>query len=168
MVIDQLLGFAHEPGAPPVIRNSQTPLLMQIYSGGVVAVFTVFALMYWNAYRKRGELGLDARQTLDARLNIIDNAGIALIGVLSVAIATFGGSLAAAAVAGPIYFLIGPFKFALGSYSPGLHAARPYGYKRYFARVRRHFASSPPHDEAIAAGSSPARMRAIADFEPSR
>jgi len=100
-----------------VIRNSQTPLLMQIYSGGVVAVFTVFALMYWNAYRRRGELGLDARQTLDARLNIIDNGGIALIGVLSVAIATFGGPLAAAVVAGPIYFLIGPFKFALGSYS---------------------------------------------------
>jgi len=117
MVIDQLLGFAHEAGSQPVIRNSQTPLLMQVYSGGVVAVFTVFALMYWNAYRKRGELGLDARQTLDARLNVIDNAGIALIGVLSVAIATFGGPLAAAAVAGPIYFLIGPFKFALGAFS---------------------------------------------------
>ena len=117
MVIDQLLGVAHEPGTPPVIRNSQTPLLMQIYSGGVVAVFTVFALMYINAYRKRGELGLDARQTLDARLNIIDNAGIALIGAISVAIATLGGPVAAAIVAGPIYFLIGPFKFALGSYS---------------------------------------------------
>jgi uncharacterized membrane protein len=91
MVIDQLLGFAHEAGSQPVIRNSQTPLLMQVYSGGVVAVFTVFALMYLNAYRKRGELGLDTRQTLDARLNVIDNAGIALIGVLSVAIATFGG-----------------------------------------------------------------------------
>jgi len=117
MVIDQLLGFAHEPGSPPTIRSNQTPLLMQIYSGGVVAVFTVFALMYWNAYRRRGELGLDARQTLDARLNIVDNAGIALIGVLSVAIATFGGPVAAAVVAGPIYFLIGPFKFALGSYS---------------------------------------------------
>ena len=117
MVIDQLLGFAHEAGSPPAIRNSQTPLLMQVYSGGVVAVFTVFALMYWNAYRKRGELGLDARQTLDARLNIIDNAGIAAIGLLSVAIATFGGPVAAAVVAGPIYFLIGPFKFALGSYT---------------------------------------------------
>jgi uncharacterized membrane protein len=117
MVIDQLLGFAHEAGSPPVIRNSQTPLLMQVYSLGVVAVFSVFALMYLNAYRKRGELGLDARQMLDARLNVIDNAGIALIGVLSVAIATFGGPLAAAVVAGPIYFLIGPFKFALGAYS---------------------------------------------------
>jgi hypothetical protein len=42
---------------------------------------------------------------------------IALIAVLSVAIATFGGAWAAAAIAGPIYFLIGPFKFALGSYS---------------------------------------------------
>ena len=101
-----------EGSSPP----SQTPRLMQIYSSGVVAVFSVFALLYANAYRQRAELELNARQTLDARVNIIDNAGIALIGVLSIAIATFGGARAAAAVAGPIYFLIGPFKWWLGWY----------------------------------------------------
>jgi uncharacterized membrane protein len=122
LVMDQVLGFApHAPSGEPVITNSQTPLLMQIYSGGVVAVFTVFALMYGNAYRKREMLGLDARQTLEARLSIIDNAGIALIGVISVAIATFGGPAAAGIVAGPIYFLIGPFKFALGWYTAKAH-----------------------------------------------
>jgi len=117
LVVGQILGFHAETGGEPVITASQTPRLMQIYSGGVVAVFTVFVLLYWNAYRKRAELGLDARQALRTRLSIIDNAGIALIAVLSVAIATFGGPWAAAAIAGPIYFLIGPFKFALGSYS---------------------------------------------------
>jgi uncharacterized membrane protein len=118
LVMDQIMGLTrHVPGGEPVISNSQTPLLMQIYSGGVVAVFTVFTLLYLNAFRKRDQLGLDARQTLQTRLSIIDNAGIALIGVLSVAIATFGGPLAAAVVAGPIYFLIGPFKFVLGWYS---------------------------------------------------
>jgi uncharacterized membrane protein len=118
LVMDQVMGFApHASGGEPVIRNSQTPRLMQIYSSGVVAVFTVFALMYGNAYRKRDLLGLDASQTLEARLSIIDNAGIGLMGVLSIAIATFGGPRAAAVVAGPIYFLIGPFKFALGWYS---------------------------------------------------
>lgn len=117
LVLDQIMGIPHAPGSEPVISNSQTPLLMQIYSGGVVAVFSVFTLLYLNAYRKRDQLGLDARQTLQARLSIIDNAGIAMIGVLSVAIATFGGPLAAAVIAGPIYFLIGPFKFALGWYS---------------------------------------------------
>jgi uncharacterized membrane protein len=118
LVMDQVMGFTpHGPAGEPVITNGQTPRLMQIYSGGVVAVFAVFTLMYGNAYRKRDLLGLDAWQTLEARLSIIDNAGIALIGVLSVAIATFGGPLAAAVVAGPIYFLIGPFKFALGLYT---------------------------------------------------
>ena len=55
-------------------------------------------------------------------MSIIDNAGIALIGVLSVAIATFGGPLAAAVIAGLIYFLIRPFKFALGWYSGKAYA----------------------------------------------
>ena len=118
LVVDQLFGFNRLPGAQtPTIEVSEAPRLMQIYSGGVIAVFSVFALMYRNAYRKRAMLELDASQTLDARVNIIDNAGLAAIGVLSFLIATFGGPRAAAAIAGPIYFLIGPFKWALGTYS---------------------------------------------------
>lgn len=118
LVLDQLFGFNRLPGAhTPTIGPSQAPRLMQIYSGGVIAVFSVFALMYGNAYRKRDILALDAAQTLDARISIIDNAGLALIGVLSFVIATFGGPSAAAVIAGPIYFVIGPFKWALGTYS---------------------------------------------------
>jgi uncharacterized membrane protein len=118
LVVDQLFGFNRLPGAhTPTIEASEAPRLMQIYSGGVIAVFSVFALMYRNVYRKRAMLELDASQTLDARINIIDNAGLAAIGVLSFLIATFGGPRAAAAIAGPIYFLIGPFKWVLGTYS---------------------------------------------------
>jgi uncharacterized membrane protein len=117
LVIDQLFGFTRLAGAhSPTIEPGQAPRLMQIYSGGVIAVFTVFALMYGNVYRKRGALELDATQTLEARVSVIDNSGLALIGVLSFLIATFGGPEAAARIAGPIYFLIGPFKWALGSY----------------------------------------------------
>jgi uncharacterized membrane protein len=116
LAIDRLLGFHVETGGEPIMAASQTPMLMQIYSSGVIAVFTVFALLYANAYRKRAELALTERQLLDTRVNIIDNAGIALIGVVSIAIATFGGPWAAAALAGPIYFLIGPFKWGLGWY----------------------------------------------------
>jgi len=118
LVMDNIFGFAaHSESGEPMIRNTDTPRLMQIYSGGVVAVFGVFALMYGNAFRKRVDLGLDPAQVLDARVNIIDNAGIASIGVLSIAIATFGGPWPAAAIAGPIYFLIGPFKWVLGAYT---------------------------------------------------
>jgi uncharacterized membrane protein len=119
LVVNQIIGVpsSHDGTGGPVIRNADTPRLMQIYSGGVVAVFSMFALMYANAFRQRVRLGLDARQQLEARLNIIDNAGIALIGVASVLVATLGGPLAAAAIAGPMYFLIGPFKWGLGWYS---------------------------------------------------
>ena len=92
LVVNQVIGVqpSHGGTAAPAIRNADTPRLMQIYSGGVVAVFSMFALMYANAFRQRERLGLDARQQLEARLNIIDNAGIALIGVASVLVATFG------------------------------------------------------------------------------
>ena len=117
LVIDQLFGFNRLPGAhTPTMEGSEAPRLMQIYSGGAVAVFSVFALMYGNAYRKRGLLELDAAQMLEARVSVFDNAGLALIGVVSFLIATLGGPWAAASIAGPIYFLIGPFKWALGTY----------------------------------------------------
>jgi uncharacterized membrane protein len=123
LVIGQMMGFASEThGEEPMLLASQSPRLMQIYSAGVVAVFTVFALLYTNAYRKRSELNLSERQELEARIGIADNVGIALIGVLSIAIATLGGPVGAALVAGPIYFLIGPFKWGLGWYSAKAYA----------------------------------------------
>ena len=114
LVLDQILGLGGEHS--PTIEPGQAPRLMQVYSAGVIAVFAVFTLMYANAYRRRDELGLDAGERLKTRIAIIDNAGLAAIGVLSFAIATFGGPVAAARIAGPIYFLIGPFKWALGTY----------------------------------------------------
>jgi uncharacterized membrane protein len=117
LVIDQLLwSTAPDAGHAPTMLRSQTPRLMQIYSGGVIAVFSIFALMYVNAGRQWQTLELDTLQRLDARVNVIDNAGLALIGVASFAIASFGGDWAAGAIAGPVYFLIGPFKGALGWY----------------------------------------------------
>jgi uncharacterized membrane protein len=105
----------------PMITADQTPRMMQIYSLGVIAVFSLFALLYLHAYRKRTDLALDPHESLETRLAVIDNAGIAAIGLLSLAIATVGGPFAAALFAGPIYFLIGPFKFALGAYSRRAH-----------------------------------------------
>ena len=119
LVVNQIIGVppAHDETGVTVLRAADTPRLMQIYSSGVVAVFSMFALMYANAFRQRERLGLDARQQLEARLAIIDNSGIALIGVASILVATIGGPVAAAAIAGPMYFLIGPFKWGLGWYS---------------------------------------------------
>ena len=51
---------------------------------------------------------------------MLDNLGFVLIGTLSLAIATLGGSRAIA-YAGFIYFLIGPMKWALGEYAGKQH-----------------------------------------------
>ncbi len=120
LVMAQLTGMpltvTHADGTEePIIAAGQTPHLMQIYSLAVIAVFALFALLYLHAYRKRGELELTPRETLETRMHIIDNAGISAIGVLSLVLATIGGSYAAT-LAGPIYFLIGPFKWWLGLY----------------------------------------------------
>ncbi len=118
LVVNQIIGnAAHGDHGSPVILDSQAPRLMQIYSSGVVAVFGVFALMYANALKQRERLELNVRQQLEARVSIIDNAGIAFIGVASILVATFGGPFAAATIAGPMYFLIGPFKWWLARYS---------------------------------------------------
>src|SRR5258706_4034200 len=66
LMFDQMLGLAGEHS--PTIRPEQAPRLMQVYSGGMIAVFTVFTLMYANAYRRRDELGLDARERLKTRI----------------------------------------------------------------------------------------------------
>src|SRR5262249_53929516 len=96
----------------PIIMADQTSRMMQIYSLGVVAVFGLFALLYRHAYGKRDELRLTPQEMLETRISIIDNAGIASIGLLSMLIATVSGPFGASAIAGPIYFMIGPFKWA--------------------------------------------------------
>jgi hypothetical protein len=75
---------------------------MQIYSGGVIAVFTVFALMHVNAYRRRVELDL-TRVSCSRHASASSTTSGSRPSALSVAIATFGGPWAAAAIAGPIY-----------------------------------------------------------------
>jgi hypothetical protein len=125
-LVDSLVfGWGHEVTMPdgshePVVGRYDTVRLMQIYSGGVVAVFGVFAWLYAHAYRRRHELALSDAEILDTRISVIDNAGFAALGVLSILIATIGG-WRLAGFGGLIYFLIGPFKFWLGSYAAKQH-----------------------------------------------
>jgi uncharacterized membrane protein len=90
----------------------QVRLLMEIYSGGVIAVFTLLALLYGHAYRMRRSLELTAIDIVDARIQVGRNAAIAMIGVLSVALAAAG----LVRIAGLIYFAIGLSEWALGEY----------------------------------------------------
>lgn len=82
----------------------QVATLMIIFGAGYVAVFGVFALLYWHAYRKRGQLELNELESFDTRADIREsllNVGIA---VISLAFAIFGGGRFAA-VSGMAYML---------------------------------------------------------------
>jgi hypothetical protein len=86
--------------------------LMEIYSAGVAAVFATLALLHGHAYRLRRALGLTPEDIVDARVQTLRNANIALLGMLSIGLAVAG----LARTAGFIYFGIGLSEWALGSY----------------------------------------------------
>lgn len=75
-----------------MVENAdQVASLMIIFGAGYIAVFAVFALLYWHAYRKRMLLELNELEVFDTRTDIREsllNVGIAAV---SLAFAVFGG-----------------------------------------------------------------------------
>ncbi len=91
----------------PLITKAQLPELMLIYGLGFAAVFFVFALLYWNAYRQRKLLDLNEVETFQTQHSIIANLLLVGIGLLSVTIAVVGGSNYTG-LSGFTYMLIAP------------------------------------------------------------
>ncbi len=79
-----------------VENPEQVTTLMIIFSVGYVAVFGLFVLMYWHAYRRRERLDLNELEIFDTRTDIRESALNVGIGVVSIAFAALGhnGSLA--------------------------------------------------------------------------
>jgi hypothetical protein len=113
-----------------IITQGQVPVLFEIYGAGVVATFGILTAMYTHAYRLRDALDLTAAETLDARVQIYRNVGIAAIGALSILIAVISATAAPRLVswAGLVYFAIGIVEWILGE---------------YHGRMRRKLASTP-------------------------
>jgi len=103
-----------------VIADRQAPLLFVIYGVGVIAVFSLLALLYRHAYRLRSELELTAAEILDARVEMFRNLSIAAWGALSVALALILPT-AQAPKAGYVYFGIGITETILGTYRGKKH-----------------------------------------------
>ncbi|HEY9405661.1 MAG TPA: TMEM175 family protein [Pyrinomonadaceae bacterium] len=89
------------------VANGQMGQMMMIFSVGYVAVFFVFALLYWRAYTKRVELELNPLEVLDTRTELEENILHVLIGLISIGLAS-RGTRGFVALAGFIYMLIGP------------------------------------------------------------
>jgi hypothetical protein len=99
--------------AVPVVRASQMPTLLAVYGAGFAAVFTILALLYWHAYRKRAALELNELETHDTRSYLQENALMALVGLLSVGIA-LSNTRVSSLIAGLSYWLIGPVQYLHG------------------------------------------------------
>jgi uncharacterized membrane protein len=79
----------------------QMTQLMVIFGAGYLAVFGVFVLLYWHAYRKRHELELDSLEVFDTCSSIRESALNCGIALTSISVALFGGRFSM--LAGPIY-----------------------------------------------------------------
>jgi hypothetical protein len=89
-----------------------------IYGAGVVAVFSILALLYRRAYRLRDQLSLTPEDAREAREQICSNVGIALVGVASILIALLCQMVAPCliGIAGFVYFAIGIVEWRIGKY----------------------------------------------------
>ena len=79
-------------------------------SGGFVALYTIFTLLYAHAYRLRDALGLNAMEVHETYGVTRQHVAMTLIGVLSLALAF----LEQPALSGMSYFLISPAMGVLG------------------------------------------------------
>src|ERR1700704_2677551 len=70
-----------------VTSQHQAPVLMVIYSMGVMAVFALFALLYRYAYQLRKELELNEYEALSTRNAIIHHLGFAGVAVIVAVVA---------------------------------------------------------------------------------
>ena len=109
-LVNLVLGFP-AGGATP-IKGHQIPTLLAIFGAGYAAIFLIFALLYYHAYRKRAELDLNELEIHDTWNNIVENLLHVLIGVLSIVTALVTRS----GLAGLIYWLIGPVQFVNGMF----------------------------------------------------
>lgn len=97
-----------------MIQAPQVPALMVIYSAGYTAVFSLFALMYHYAYRKRAELCLSEYETLRTWHAVVFSLGFAAVGVLVMVVASLV-PVRYAGTAGLLYMLNAVVGFAAGS-----------------------------------------------------
>ena len=71
--------------------NDQMARLMMIFGAGYVAVFGVFVLLYWHAYRQRAAIDLNELESFDTLVDVQECALNVAIGSLSIAVAAIGG-----------------------------------------------------------------------------
>ena len=100
-LVGRMLGF----GDAPAITNADWPILMLLYSSGVLVIFAVFVLLHWHAWRQRYVLDLNEQERLQLKFGARSHglsAGIAAVSLVLVALPI------PSMWSGLIYCLMGP------------------------------------------------------------
>ena len=118
LLVNMMLGVDNRVRSPSgelvaAVANSQMSKLMIVFSIGYVAVFTVFTLLYWRAYARRGDLELNRLEVLDTRTELEEHLLNICIGLLSIGLASIN-TTGYVALSGFCYMLIGPVLTAHG------------------------------------------------------
>ena len=110
--------FVDARRAATMLPRDAAWILFTIYGVGVAATFAVLASLYGHAYARRRELDLTPLETVEARMEMFRNVGIAAIGAVSFGIALLARAFAPGLVglAGFVYFLIGVSEWTIGAY----------------------------------------------------
>ena len=95
------------------ITPEQLPRIFAIYGAGFVILFTMFALLYLQAYRQRQELNLTPLEVFDVRQSIGEHLVSAAVGLLAIAVALFT-PMPFPVMSGFTYFFMGPAHYAFG------------------------------------------------------
>jgi uncharacterized membrane protein len=119
LLVNELMGMHPEIKLPdgtvePMIHPEQSGTLIIIYGLGFVAVFLTFTLLYAHAYRRRAKLELTDCEIFDTRQSIYHLAANAMVGLISITVAAFGGP-GFAGKAGMIYLATGVPHMIIGS-----------------------------------------------------
>ena len=98
------------------IQKSQVATLMILYSGGMIAIFTLYFLMYGYAYLKKEGLQLSTNEITLTRAKLWEHVWYIVVGIVSIVIACIPGM---APWSGMTYAALGPIQFANGMYWGG-------------------------------------------------
>jgi cytochrome c biogenesis protein CcdA len=120
-----------------MISDADVPSLLVIYSLGYTAVFVLFSLLYFYAYKKRSQLQLNEYETMLTRQTAINHLVIGSVGLLVVGAALLL-PLKYSGFSGFLYLLNAVYGWTLGP----------------IQRKRRHLVLERTEDRSIASAQS--------------
>ena len=88
--------------------------VMLLYGAGIATIYTIYTLMYWDAWRCRDELELNEVERFDTWTSIIDNMGMIGVAGLSMLLAVMLPERLVG-LAGYAYFSVGIFRTISGT-----------------------------------------------------